>query len=262
MSVSTRRVVAGVAVAGLALLTAALPAASADGTAGHDRHPSHGHHQARTVSGTLLAFNDFHGNIDPPAGSGGVVATTSGSVPAGGVEYLAHWVKELRAEAKKTSKYVYTVAAGDLVGASPLVSAAFHDEPTVEEMNSLGLDVTSVGNHEFDEGVDELLRLQNGGCHPTDGCQDGDGFAGADYPMLAANVVRKSNGKPILPPYKIRKVGDVKVGFVGMTLEGTPSIVNPNGIQSVNFLDEVADGEQVRQGAQAQGRQRHRAAAP
>ena len=239
MSVSTRRVVAGVAVAGLAFLTAALPTASADATAGHHRHPSHGHHQARTVSGTLLAFNDFHGNIDPPAGSGGVVATTSGSVPAGGVEYLAHWVKALRAEAKKTSKYVYTVAAGDLVGASPLVSAAFHDEPTVEEMNSLGLDVTSVGNHEFDEGVDELLRLQNGGCHPTDGCQDGDGFAGADYPMLAANVVRKSNGKPILPPYKIRKVGDVKVGFVGMTLEGTPSIVNPNGIQSVNFLDEV-----------------------
>ena len=162
-----------------------------------------------------------------------------GNVPAGGVEYLAHWVKELRAEAKKTSKYVYTVAAGDLVGASPLVSAAFHDEPTVEEMNSLGLDVTSVGNHEFDEGVDELLRLQNGGCHPTDGCQDGDGFTGADYPMLAANVVRKSNGKPILPAYKIRKVGGVDVGFVGMTLEGTPSIVNPNGIQTVNFLDEV-----------------------
>ena len=87
----------------------------------------------------------------------------------------------------------------------PLVSAAFHDEPAVEEMNALGLDITSVGNHEFDEGVDELLRLQNGGCHPTDGCQDGDGFAGADYPMLAANVVKKSNGKPILPAYKVQE---------------------------------------------------------
>ena len=240
MSVSTRRVVAGVGVAGLALLTAALPATSADATtASHERHASHQPEQPATVSGTLLAFNDFHGNIDPPTGSGGLVATTAGSVPAGGVEYLAHWIKELRAEAKKSSKYVYTVAAGDLVGASPLVSAAFHDEPTVEEMNSLGLDVTSVGNHEFDEGVDELLRLQNGGCHPTDGCQDGDGFAGADYPMLAANVVKKSNGTPILPPYKIRKVGKVQVGFVGMTLEGTPSIVNPNGIQTVRFLDEV-----------------------
>ena len=139
------------------------------------------------------------------------------------------------------------------MGASPLVSAAFHDEPTVEEMNSLGLDVTSVGNHEFDEGVDELLRLQNGGCHPTDGCQDGDGFAGADYPMLAANVVRKSNGKPILPAYKIRKVGGVNVGFVGMTLEGTPSIVNPNGITSVDFLDEVTTANRYATELKAKG---------
>jgi 5'-nucleotidase len=234
MSAPTRRLVAGVGVAGLALFTATLPASSA-GAAVSAGKPQ----PAPTVAGTLLAFNDFHGNIDPPTGSSGVVATTTGNVPAGGVEYLAHWIKELRAQAQQKTKYVYTVAAGDLVGASPLVSAAFHDEPTVEEMNSLGLDVTSVGNHEFDEGVDELLRLQNGGCHPTDGCQDGDGFAGADYPMLAANVVNKSNGKPILPPYKIRKVGKVKVGFVGMTLEGTPSIVNPNGIQTVDFLDEV-----------------------
>jgi 5'-nucleotidase len=234
MSAPTRCLVAGVGVAGLALFTATLPASSA-GAAVSAGKPQ----PAPTVAGTLLAFNDFHGNIDPPTGSSGVVATTTGNVPAGGVEYLAHWIKELRAQAQQKTKYVYTVAAGDLVGASPLVSAAFHDEPTVEEMNSLGLDVTSVGNHEFDEGVDELLRLQNGGCHPTDGCQDGDGFAGADYPMLAANVVNKSNGKPILPPYKIRKVGKVKVGFVGMTLEGTPSIVNPNGIQTVDFLDEV-----------------------
>ena len=135
--------------------------------------------------------------------------------------------------------YSFTVAAGDLVGASPLVSAAFHDEPTVDEMNALGLDVTSVGNHEFDEGVTELLRLQNGGCHPVDGCQDGDGFAGADYPMLAANVVYKDSNLPILAPYTIENVGGVKVGFVGMTLEGTPGIVNPAGITNVKFLDEA-----------------------
>ena len=234
MPIPTPRLVAGVGAATLALLAAALPATSAGAATatGKPVPPS-------TVQGTLLAFNDFHGTIDPPTGSSATVATPSGTVPAGGVEYLAHWIKDLRAQAEQHSKYVYTVAAGDLVGASPLVSAAFHDEPTVEEMNSLGLDVTSVGNHEFDEGIDELLRLQNGGCHPTDGCQDGDGFDGADYPMLAANVVKKSNGKPILPAYKVRKVGKVDVGFVGMTLEGTPSIVNPNGIQTVNFLDEV-----------------------
>jgi 5'-nucleotidase len=236
MSVITRRLVAGAGVAGLALLSAALPSTSA-GAAPSAGRPT----PSPTVAGTLLAFNDFHGTIDPPTGSSGTVATTNRVplVPAGGVEYLAYWIKQWRAEAEKKTPNVYTVAAGDLVGASPLVSAAFHDEPSVEEMNSLGLDVTSVGNHEFDEGIDELLRLQNGGCHPTDGCQDGDGFAGADYPMLAANVVRKSNGKPILPAYKIRKVGGVDIGFVGMTLEGTPSIVNPNGIQSVDFLDEV-----------------------
>ena len=93
--------------------------------------------------------------------------------------------------ASRRRNSVCTVAAGDLVGAWPLVSAAFQTSPAVEEMNALGLDITSVGNHEFDEGVDELLRLQNGGCHPTDGCQDGDGFAGASYPMLAANVVKE-----------------------------------------------------------------------
>jgi 5'-nucleotidase len=191
--------------------------------------------QPKLVTGHLLAFNDFHGNIDPPTGSGGMVLGT----PAGGVEYLATAIKTQRAADRATTPYVFTVAAGDIIGASPLVSAAFHDEPAIEEMNSLGLDVTSVGNHEFDEGVTELLRMQNGGCHPTDGCQDGDGFAGANYPILAANVVRKSDGQPILPAFTIKKVGNVKVAFVGMTLEGTPSIVNPAGITTVNFLDEA-----------------------
>ena len=88
-----------------------------------------------------------------------------------------------------------------MVGATPLLSAAFHDEPTIETLNLLRMDVTSVGNHEFDEGVDELLRLQNGGCHPTDGCQDGDPFDGADFPYLAANTVYKDTGKTILPAY-------------------------------------------------------------
>ncbi len=186
-------------------------------------------------TGHLLAFNDFHGAIDPPTGSGGLVNGT----PAGGVEYLATWVKKLRAQDRATTRNVWTVAAGDLVGASPLVSAAFHDEPTVEEMNSLGLDVTAVGNHEFDEGVTELRRLQRGGCHPTDGCQDGDAFAGASYPMLAANVVDKKTRLPILLPFVVKWAGTVPVAIIGETLEGTPGIVNPAGIQGVDFLDEA-----------------------
>ncbi len=120
-------------------------------------------------------------------------------------------------------------------------------------MNSLGLDVTSVGNHEFDEGVTELLRLQRGGCHPTDGCQDGDGFTGAKYPILAANVVYKKNRLPILLPFTVKTVGKVPVAFVGMTLKGTPAIVNPAGIANVNFLDEARDGQQVREAPQGLG---------
>jgi 2',3'-cyclic-nucleotide 2'-phosphodiesterase (5'-nucleotidase family) len=124
-------------------------------------------------------------------------------------------------------------------GASPLVSAAFHDEPTIEIENSLGLDLSSVGNHEFDEGVAELKRLQFGGCHPTDGCQDGDGFAGAAFPILAANVTNKITKLPSLLPLTIKFVGGVPVAFVGMTLEGTSQIVNPAGVTSVDFRDEV-----------------------
>ena len=189
----------------------------------------------RTAEGNLLAYNDFHGAIDPPAGSGGLINGT----PAGGVEYLTTWVKKLRAEAKAADRATVTVGAGDLVGASPLVSAAFHDEPSIELMNNLGLQISSVGNHEFDEGTTELKRLQFGGCHPVDGCQDGDGFAGADFTYLSANVVNKSNGLPLLLPVNIKIVDGVPVGFVGMTLKDTPTIVNPAGITTVDFTDEV-----------------------
>ncbi len=188
-----------------------------------------------TVKGQFLSYNDFHGAIDPPSGSGAAVNGT----PAGGVEYLATWLKRLRAEAKAEGRPTLTVGAGDLIGATPLVSAAFHDEPTIELMNEIGLQVSSVGNHEFDEGVDELLRIQRGGCHPTDGCQDGDGYGGADFQYLAANTISKKTGLPILPPIDIKLVNGVPVGFVGLTLEGTPGIVNPAGIKNVTFTDEV-----------------------
>jgi 5'-nucleotidase len=189
----------------------------------------------REVKGNFLSYNDFHGAIDPPGGSG---ATVNGT-PAGGVEYLATWLKKLRAEARAEGRTTTTVGAGDLVGATPLVSAAFHDEPTIELMDEIGLEISSVGNHEFDEGVDELIRLNKGGCHPVDGCADGDGFAGAKFTYLAANTINKKTGLPILPPVDVKLVGGVPVGFVGLTLEGTPGIVNPAGISSVRFTDEV-----------------------
>ena len=106
-------------------------------------------------------------------------------------------------------------------------------------MNLLGLNLTSVGNHEFDEGEDELKRMQNGGCHPTDGCQDGTGFAGAKFKYLSANVIDTRTGKPFFKPYAIRRFQGKKVGFIGMTLEGTPGIVSPSGITHLKFADEA-----------------------
>ncbi|UQU64072.1 bifunctional metallophosphatase/5'-nucleotidase [Couchioplanes caeruleus] len=196
---------------------------------------SYGLPAGQTVKGQFLSYNDFHGAIDPPSGSGAVVNGT----PAGGVEYLATYLRNLRAEAAREGRSTLTVGAGDLIGASPLVSAAFHDEPTIELMNEVGLQVSSVGNHEFDEGVDELIRMQRGGCHPVDGCQDGDGFGGAKFSYLAANTINKKTGLPILPPIDIKFVKGVPVGFVGLTLEGTAGIVNPAGIQNVRFANEV-----------------------
>jgi 5'-nucleotidase len=201
--------------------------------------PSH------TVNVQILAINDFHGNLEPipSTSSSGRVETT----PAGGAEYLATHIANLRALNPNT----VVVSAGDLIGASPLLSALFHDEPTIEAFNEIGLDFNAVGNHEFDEGLAELLRMQEGGCHPEDGCLDGDDFAGADFEFLAANVVyadeeaRHGNGhghnKPdtIFPAYKIKKFNNVKVAFIGMTLEGTPTIVTPSGVAGLQFLDEA-----------------------
>ncbi|MGW0213073.1 bifunctional metallophosphatase/5'-nucleotidase [Micromonospora chokoriensis] len=187
----------------------------------------------KPVDVTLLALNDFHGNLEPPSGSSGTIAGQT----AGGVEYLATHLAELRAAAKK--KNTITVAAGDLIGASPLLSAAFHDEPTIEALSMAGLDYASVGNHEFDEGAAELLRIQNGGCHPVDGCADGTPYRGAGFTYLSANAFKTATGKPLMAPYAIHKVQGVKVGFIGMTLEGTPQIVSQQGVAGLSFADEA-----------------------
>jgi len=152
------------------------------------------------------------------------------------VEYLAAELAKLR----KGHKNSLTVAAGDLIGGSPAFSGLFHDEPSVESLNALHLDVSSVGNHEFDEGVTELIRMQYGGCHQVDGCYFPDNpYGGADFPWLAANVVNKTTGATPLPPYWIKKVDRVKIGFIGMTLEATDTLVAAKGIQGWDFLDEV-----------------------
>jgi 5'-nucleotidase len=178
----------------------------------------------------LLAFNDYHGHLQ---------ADTPGTVagqPAGGSEYLSTKLSELR----QGHKYSLTVAAGDLIGGSPAFSGLFHDEPSVESLNAMQLDISSVGNHEFDEGVTELLRMQNGGCHPVDGCYFPDEpYPGADFHWLAANVVNEATGETPLPPYQIERFNNVKVAFIGMTLEATDTLVAAAGIQGWDFLDEA-----------------------
>ncbi len=186
--------------------------------------------KAQLVDLQLLAFNDYHGHLEK---------TTPGTVAgiaAGGGEYLSAKLNQLR----RGHKYSLTVAAGDLIGGSPAFSGLFHDEPSVESLNAMGLDISSVGNHEFDEGVTELLRMQNGGCHPVDGCYFPDNpYAGANFNWLAANVVNEETGETPLPPYEIRVINKIKVAFIGMTLEATDTLVAASGIQGWDFLDEV-----------------------
>jgi 5'-nucleotidase len=204
----------------------------------------------------ILSFNDYHGHVEPPTGSDAKITTSTGPVDAGGSEYLTTHLRDLRTGHPNS----LTVAAGDLIGGSPFLSGLFKDEPSVETLNNLGLDVSSVGNHEFDEGVPELLRMQYGGCHPVEGCFDADGYSGAKYQYLAANVVYKKGvkvtppayaknygswfgartGRTVLPPTTIKYVKGIPVGFIGMTLEGTPELVAQAGIQNVDFKDEVA----------------------
>ncbi|MEU9189611.1 bifunctional metallophosphatase/5'-nucleotidase [Streptomyces sp. NPDC048484] len=236
---TTRFLATAAGVATIGALVAALPASAGEST----KKPGH-QRPSRYQDVQLLSFNDLHGNLEPPAGSSGRVTEnqadgTTKTIDAGGVEYLATHLRQAR-EGSKANGYSVTAAGGDMVGASPLISGLFHDEPTIEALNKLDLDVTSVGNHEFDEGAKELGRLQNGGCHPTDGCYvAGKKFKGADFPYLTANVLDEKTKKPILKPYWVWKKNGVKVGFIGVTLEDTPGVVSAEGVKGLKFKDEV-----------------------
>jgi 5'-nucleotidase len=187
----------------------------------------------------ILAINDFHGNLRPPPGGIRIAdpedKTKKVMVAAGGAEYMATLVKQLREGHKNT----IFVAAGDLIGASPFLSAMFHDEPSIEALSMMGLAITSVGNHEFDEGKAELLRMQNGGCHPEDGCQGPHPFEGAKFHYLAASTIETATGKSVLPPYEIREFDGIPVAFIGLTLKSTAGIVSPAGIAGLEFRDEA-----------------------
>jgi 5'-nucleotidase len=186
----------------------------------------------------ILAINDFHGYLRPSPGiriSDPADKEKKVLVAAGGAEHMATLVKQLR-DGHKNNIFV---AAGDLIGASPFLSAMFHDEPTIESMSMMGLAISSVGNHEFDEGKDELLRMQNGGCHPVDKCQGPHPFTGAAFHYLAASTVVKDSGKTLFPPYEVRTFDGIPVAFIGLTLKGTAGIISPASAAGLEFHDEA-----------------------
>jgi 5'-nucleotidase len=194
---------------------------------------------AASVDVRILAINDFHGYLRPPAGGIRIADPADRAkkvtIPAGGAEYMATLVRQLREGHNNT----IFVAAGDLIGASPFLSAMFHDEPTIESLSMMGLEIASVGNHEFDEGKDELMRMQNGGCHPIDKCQGPHPFPGARFHYLAASTVEKSTGRTIFPPYEIREFEGIPIAFIGLTLKGTPDIISPVSAAGLEFRDEA-----------------------
>ena len=189
----------------------------------------------------IIGFNDYHGNLQSPGTFSQTADALSPKKAVGGAEYLAGYVTKIKA----TNPNTVVVGAGDLIGASPLISALFHDEPAVETLNRIGVDFSSVGNHEFDKGSAELMRLQNGGCIAGDAnsCKGATvgtpvPFEGAKFKWLSANVV-KADGKTLFPAYGIKTYNGVKIAFIGMTLKDTPTIVTPSGVAGLTFNDEA-----------------------
>lgn len=195
----------------------------------------------------IIAFNDYHGNLESPGTFAVNTSVPAASRPAvGGAEFIAAHVARLKSQNPQN----VVVGAGDFIGASPLISAAFFDEPSIETLNRIGVEYSAVGNHEFDKGTAELLRLQNGGCKITNDQIDPNSckgatvgtpvpFEGAKFQWLAANVFASATGKPLFPAYGIKTFNGVKVAFIGMTLKGTPAIVTPTGVANLEFRDEA-----------------------
>ena len=198
----------------------------------------------RTTDVHLLAFNDLHGNLE--AGGNNLYGKF-----AGGAAYLAKAVKDRQATYGKGQA---TIFAGDNIGASPLANGLFFEEPITIATNLMRADFGSVGNHEFDKGSGELLRIQNGGCKPVDGCTAApyllpngtttDVYPGADFQYLSANVVVDATGRTLFPAFGTKTFKSdsgqkFQVGFIGEVLEATPTIVTPTGVAGLTFQDEA-----------------------
>ncbi|WP_088011440.1 bifunctional metallophosphatase/5'-nucleotidase [Gottfriedia acidiceleris] len=176
----------------------------------------------RFIQVQLLGINDFHGQLNTTRKFKGR--------NVGGVDYLAAYLLQK----KKENKNTILVHAGDMVGGSPPISSFLQDEPTIEVLNKMGFDYGTLGNHEFDRGVNEMMRLIQGGFNQKTGY-----FKGANFPYICANVIEDQTGKTILPPYSIKNINGVRIGFIGVVIKDTPKIAPPNKTAGVKFIDEV-----------------------
>ena len=192
----------------------------------------------------IVGLNDFHGNIEPIRRPVSVTddAGETRQVRAAGAAYLASAVRKYR----EGGDYSLVIAAGDLIGGSPLASSIFLDEPAIGAMNRIGLDFNAVGNHEFDRGWRELKRIQDGGCEKTglrEPCQVETPYPGAEFRFLASNVIMP-DGTTLFPSYGVRRfgegAGELAVGVIGLTLKDTPTLVTPSGVAGLTFADEAA----------------------
>ena len=191
----------------------------------------------------IVGLNDFHGNLEPLRRPIRVTEAdgASNEVYVAGAAYLATAVAETRAQ----NDHSLVIAAGDLIGGSPLTSSIFLDEPAIGAMNRIGLDFNAVGNHEFDRGWKELKRVQNGGCEKhtmREPCAVEE-FTGAGFAFLAANVIQQ-DGTTLFPAFGTKSFGDgaqqITVGVIGLTLKDTPTLVTPSGVAGLSFDDEAA----------------------
>ena len=214
-----------------------------------------------TIDVQILAINDFHGGLEPAMGGTGRV----GAIDAGGVEFLATHLARLKA----TNPNTFIVSAGDNAGASPLLSALFHDEPSIEALNLLGLQISALGNHDLDEGWWELYRMQRGGCHPVDGCQSGTPYTGTRFEYLAANVtldparadpakvklagIQGTAPRPLLPAYTVREIDGVRIGFIGVVTMDVPNVIIPQAIRGLRFRPEPEAANEAARTLRAQG---------
>lgn len=188
-----------------------------------------------TVPLRLITFGDLHGNLLPPQEPRSEVVRSDGqSVPAGGAAYLAAYVEQLRGQADDSLLY----AVGDSWGSSPIESAMFHDEPTIEFLGDLDVTAAALGNHEFDNGLEELQRLRDGGCHPEHGCRFTESFEGARFPFLGANVTT-TDGAPAALPFDISYVDGIPVGAIGVLPRNTPEYIRSDAIEDLHFGDEI-----------------------